>query len=188
MPYVPPPELASLSLAEIAQLASERKLPPVADWKPEKFGDSEMVIMSDGRWFHQGGEIKRPAMVRAFSSLLICDEDDQHWLVTPYEKQSIAVVDAPFVAVELRSEGDGEERQMALRLNTDDLVILGPDHPLIMREGSDPPLPYVLVRGQLWAKLSRPVYYEMAQLALNENADSPGLWSGKQYFPFGSME
>jgi uncharacterized protein len=187
MPYTPPPELASLSLTQIAELISDRKLPPVTDWNPDKVGDSEMQIMADGRWFHQGGEIKRPAMVRAFSSLLRCDEDGHHWLVTPQEKLSIKVDDAPFIAVELRTESEGDARQLALRLNTDDLVVLDRDHPLVMREGSDPPLPYVLVRGRLWAKLSRPVYYEMAELALAENAGSPGLWSAEQYFPFGNM-
>jgi uncharacterized protein len=187
MPYTPPPELASLSLTQIAELISDRKLPPVTDWNPDKVGDSEMQILADGRWFHQGGEIKRPAMVRAFSSLLRCDEGGHHWLVTPQEKLSIKVDDAPFIAVELRTEGEGDARQLALRLNTDDLVVLDRDHPLVMREGSDPPLPYVLVRDRLWAKLSRPVYYEMAELALAENAGSPGLWSAEQYFPFGNM-
>lgn len=187
MPYIPPPELASLSLMQIATLIGERKLPPVDEWNPENVGDSEMHILADGRWLHQGGEIKRPAMVRAFASLLRCDDEGQHWLVTPHEKLSIIVDDAPLIAVELRSEGAGDARQLALRLNTDDLVILDRDHPLIMREGSDPPLPYVKVRGNIWAKLSRPVYYEMAEMALSENADSPGLWSAEHYFPFGSM-
>ena len=186
MPYTPPPELASLSLAEIAELAAQRKLPPVDEWEPEAVSDSFMVITADGKWFHKGGQIKRPAMVRAFSSLLRCDDDGQHWLVTPYEKQSIKVEDAPFLAVELRSEGEGDARQLALRLNTDDLVILDADHPLVIRPQADdtdePPLPYVNVRGNLWAKLARPVYYELADLALSENSDGPGLWSGGNYF------
>lgn len=187
MPYTPPPELASLSLEQIADLVRSRKLPPVDDWQPEQSGDSEMRIATDGRWFHQGGEIKRPAMVRAFSSLLRRDPDGTHWLVTPYEKQSIEIEDAAFIAAELRSEGEGKTRQLALRLNTDDLVVIGPQHQMVMREDNDPPLPYVHVRGGLWAKLSRPVYYEMAEMALEENPDNPGLWSAGRYFPFGHM-
>jgi len=69
MPY-DAPDLAKLNLADIATLVAERKLPPVESWEPENTGDSEMRIAADGRWFHQGGEITRPAMVRAFSSLL----------------------------------------------------------------------------------------------------------------------
>jgi hypothetical protein len=178
MPYEPPPELASLGLSDIAKLVGDRKLPPVNEWHPANSGDSEMRIAADGRWFHQGGEIRRPAMVRAFSSLLRRDDDGSFWLVTPYERLSIIVEDAPFIAVELRDQGAGEQRIMAFRLNTDDLVIADVDHTLEFR-----PLPYLHVRDGLWAKLARPVYYELAELALAENNESLGLWSNGSYFP-----
>lgn len=182
MPYDPPPELASLSLAEIADLAAARKLPPVSQWNPEKCGDSEMRIAGDGRWYHQGGEITRPAMVRAFSTLLRRD-GGVYWLVTPQEKLSIAVEDAPFIAVEVQSEGGQANRNLAFRLNCDDLVIAGPDHAIEAR-----PLPYLHVRDGLWAKLARPVYYELAELALDEGYDPPGLYSNGIFFPIGSSE
>ena len=89
MPYEPPPELAALSLSEIAALVADRKLPPVEGWAPAREGDSEMRIAADGKWFHQGSEIARPAMVRAFSTLLSRDEHGQHWLVSPFEKLAI---------------------------------------------------------------------------------------------------
>lgn len=180
MPYEPPPELASLGLSEIAKLVADRKLPPVNEWHPENSGDSEMRIVADGRWFHRGGEIKRPAMVRAFSSLLRHDDDGSFWLVTPYERLSIIVEDAPLIAVELRNEGAGDQRALAFRLNTDDLVIADAEHTLEFR-----PLPYLHVRGGLWAKLARPVYYELAELALAENNDPLGLWSNGSFFPIG---
>jgi uncharacterized protein len=180
MPYEPPPELASIGLSEIAQLVADRNLPPVDQWHPEKTGDSEMQIAADGRWFHQGGEIRRVAMVRAFSSLLRRDVDGSHWLVTPHERLSITIEDAPFIAVELRNEGSGEQRQIAFRLNTDDLVIAGAEHALEFR-----PLPYLDVRSGLWAKLARPVYYELAELALEENNAPLGLWSAGTFFPIG---
>jgi uncharacterized protein len=186
MPYAPPPELATLSLTQVAALVEARKLPPVADWNPAITGDSEMQILADGRWLHQGGPITRPAMVRAFAALLRFD-DGGHYLVTPFEKLSIIVDDAPFVAVELLSEGEGTSRNLAFRLNTDDLVILDAEHPMVMRDEIDPPLPYLLVRSGLWAKLSRPVYYEMAEMALAENPEKPGLYSGGIYFPYGNM-
>ena len=68
MPYEPPPDLAGLSLGEIAELTEARKLPPVDQWRPEQTGDSLMRIAADGRWFHDGGEITRPAMVRGTST------------------------------------------------------------------------------------------------------------------------
>ncbi len=186
MPYAPPPELATLSLHQVAELVAARKLPPVNDWNPANTGSSEMQILADGRWLHQGGEITRPAMIRAFASLLRCD-DGQHYLVTPYEKLSIIVDDAPFLAVELRSEDAGTTRNLAFRLNTDDLVIMDEAHPLVMRHDTDPPLPYINVRGGLWAKLSRPVYYEMAELALAESPSKPGLYSYGTFFRFDEM-
>ena len=172
------PNLAKLNLSEIAELVANRKLPPVESWEPAETGDSEMRIASDGKWFHQGGEITRPAMIRAFSSLMRRDADGQHWLVTPQQKLSIIVDDVPFIAVELQSEGQGQARSLAFRLNTDDLVFADGEHPIEVRDG----LPYLHVRGGMWAKLARPVYYELANLALAENADAPSIWSkGSQF-------
>jgi len=181
MPYTPPPELASLSIAEIAELEEEQKLPPVEQWDPQESGDSEMRIAADGTWYHQGDPIRRPAMVRAFSSILRREPDDSYALVTPYQKLSIIVEDAPFVAVELESKGSGSERTLAFRLNTDHLVVAGADHPL--RFGTDKPQPYLQVRGGLEAVLARSVYYQLAELALEEGADPIGIWSAGVFFP-----
>jgi uncharacterized protein len=180
MPYDALPDLASLSLGQIAELAAQRKLPPVSDWRPEKSGDSEMRIAMDGRWYHQGGEITRPAMVRAFSSLLRHEADGSYALVTPYERLSIIVEDAPFIAVEMQSEGDGKSRKLAFRLNSDELVIAGPEHGIEMR-----PLPYLHVRAGLWAKMSRPVYYELADFTIAEDNDPLGFWSDGAFFAIG---
>ena len=177
MPYEAP-DLAKLTLSDISELVAARKLPPVESWEPANIGDSEMRIASDGTWFHQGGEITRAAMVRAFSSLLRRDADGRYWLVTPQQKLSILVDDAPFIAVELHSEGEGPERSLAFRLNSDDLVFADVDHAIEMRGG----LLYVHVRGEMWAKLARPVYYELANLALAENPEDPSIWSrGAQF-------
>ncbi|MDB5694110.1 MAG: proteophosphoglycan precursor, partial [Alphaproteobacteria bacterium] len=69
------------------------------------------------------------------------------------------VEDAPFVAVEMKSEGEGRERRLAFRLNTGEIVIAGPDNPLRFAAGSDGPHPYVRVRGGLEALVARSVYY-----------------------------
>ena len=181
MPMPPPPEdLAGLSLAEIARLAEEKRLPPVEKWHPTHCGDSEMRIARDGTWFHQGSPIGRPAMVRLFSTILRREPDGGFVLVTPAEKLDILVEDAPFVAVELKSEGEGRDRRLAFRLNTGDLVVAGPEHPLRFESG---PHPYVEVRSGLDALVARPVYYELAEIALAEGAAPPGLWSNGAFFP-----
>ena len=178
----PPTELASLSLAEIAQAVAERRLPPVEQWNPPHCGDSRMRIARDGTWFHEGAPIRRPAMVRLFASLLRRETDGRHVLVTPVEKLEIAVEDAPFVAVEAKSEGTGEQRRLAFRLNTDEPVVAGPQHKLHLVEGR----PYLTVRAELEAAIARPVYYELAEIALEEGADPPGLWSDGIFFRLGS--
>lgn len=178
----PPADLSALSLAEIAELAEAKKLPPVEKWNPGHCGDSEMRIARDGTWYHQGTPIGRPAMVRLFSTILRREPDGAFVLVTPVEKLAILVEDAPFVAVELKSEGEGQRRSLAFRLNTGDLIVAGPDRPIRLKPGPDGPHPYVEVRAGLEALVARPVYYELAELALAEGAQPPGLWSGGAFF------
>jgi uncharacterized protein len=182
MPY-DAPDLASLNLDKIAELVAARKLPPVAEWQPENSGDSEMRIAADGKWYHQGGQISRLAMIRAFSGLLRRDADGSHWLVTPQQKLSIVVDDAPFVAVEVQSEGKAAGRTLAFRLNSDDLVVAGPGHAIELRGD----VPYLHVREGLWAKLARPVYYELAEMALADNPTAPAVWSNGVEFQIGSF-
>jgi uncharacterized protein len=178
MPYEPPPELAALSLSEIAELVAARKLPPVEGWAPAREGDSAMRIAADGRWFHQGSEIARPAMVRAFSTLLSRDERGQHWLVSPFEKLSIEVEDAAFVATDMIADAGS----LAFRLNTDDLVIAGPDHPI--RAAGDPETPalYLAVRRGCEARLNRSTYEALVQHALERGGDRPEVTSSGATF------
>ena len=161
MPYEPPPELAAMTLEQIAGLAAARKLPPVDQWDPQASSDSLMQIKSDGRWFHNGGEIKRRAMIRAFASLLRRDADGQHWLVTPHEKQSIAVDDAAFIAVDVVRQGDA----LIFRLGTDEDFVAGPDHPLIARGTTELPAIYLAVRHGTEARLNRSTWLQLVDLA-----------------------
>ena len=178
MPYEPPPELAALSLGEIAELVAGRKLPPVEGWAPQRSGDSEMRIAADGKWFHRGGEISRIAMVRAFSTLLSRDEAGQHWLVSPFEKLTIAVDDAAFVAVDMSVA----DRNLAFRLNTDEFVIAGPDHPI--RAAGDPEVPalYLLVRRGCEARLNRSTYGQLVDHALDRGDEPLAVESGGARF------
>lgn len=178
-----PADIASLSLAEIARLVEEQKLPPVDRWNPTHCGDSEMRIARDGTWYHQGSPIGRPAMVRLFSRILRREPDGSHVLVTPVEKLDIAVEDAPFVATAVKAEGVGPAMRLAFQLNTGDLVTAGPEHPLRISASDDGPRPYLHVRGGLQALVARPVYYELAELAIEGEGAQPGVWSEGAFFP-----
>jgi hypothetical protein len=179
----PPLELQGVSLADLQRLIDERRLPPVDQWNPEHCGHSEMRIARDGTWYHQGSPISRPAMVRLFSTVLRREPDGRHMLVTPVEKLEIDVESTAFQAVEMQSEGEGVTRRIALMLDSGDAVIVGPDHPLTIVEAEHGPSPRVLVRHGLEAELSRPVYYELADIAVGEDADPPGIWSDGSFFP-----
>jgi hypothetical protein len=182
MPSPPPPDFASLSLADIARLAEENRLPPVESWNPAHCGASDMRIARDGTWFHQGSPIGRPAMVRLFSTILRREPDGSFVLVTPVEKLSIDVEDAPFTAIEMKAEGRGESMKLAFRLNTGDLVSAGPGHALRFEEREDGPRPYLAVRPGLEALVARPVYYELAEIALANGSQPPGVWSNGAFF------
>lgn len=167
MPYEPPPYLAELTLAEIAQQVAERKLPPVEGWAPSTIGESDMRIAADGAWYHEGGLISRPAMVRAFAGLLTRDEAGQHWLVTPFEKLHIEVEDAAFIATDcMVKEGD-----IAFRLNIDELMIAGPDNGLRVAGDRDTPAIYLHVRRGCEARLNRSTYNQLADIALETSGD-----------------
>ena len=183
MPYAPPPNLAALDLAEIVALVAARKLPPVEQWHPEATGTSKMRIDATGRWFHDGGEITRPAMIRAFSSLLRREEDGAFYLVTPFERQSIEVEDAPFQAVEMVQSMGDIGPVLSFRLNTDDVVIAGAEHRLSFFDLGESPRAYLHVRGGLLARLNRPTFYTLAELALASGAEPPFVKSMGERFP-----
>lgn len=181
----PPIDLAGLSVAQLRSYAAERKLPPVDKWDPEHCGHSRMRIGRDGTWFHDGRPIRRPAMVRLFSTILRREPDGRHVLVTPAEKLEIEVEATAFRAIELRTEGERENRSIALKLDSGDVVVVDPDHPLTIVE-DDGVSPRVHVRHGLEAELARPVYYELAEIAIAEGHDPPGVWSCGAFFPLAS--
>lgn len=179
-----PLEAAGQSLAALAAAIDARGGPPPVDrWNPDHCGHSDMRIASDGTWFHLGTPITRPAMVRLFSTVLRREPDGSHVLVTPVEKLTIEVERTPFRATQMTMDGDGESRRIGLTLDSGDALIVGPDHPLTLVDTPEGPSPRVLVRYGLEAELARPLYYELAEVALTEGGDPPGVWSDGRYFP-----
>ena len=162
MPYEAPPDLAGMSLLDIANAVSDPKLPPIERWNPTETADSRMRIAADGTWFHEGRPLTRAAMVRAFASLLVRDAEGRHWLVTPQCRQSIEVEDAAFVAVDMSAR----EGALAFRLNTDELVLAGPDNPLRAEGDAETPAIYLAVRHGCEARLDRSTWLQLAEHAL----------------------
>lgn len=178
----PPIELQGISLAELQELIDQRRLPPVDRWNPERCGHSGMRIARDGTWYHGGAPIRRPAMVRLFSTVLRREPDGHHVLVTPVEKLNIEVESTAFRAIDMQVERSNTEQRIAFALDSGDAVILGPDHPLTIVETPSGPSPRLMIRHGLEAELTRAVYYELAELALAAGDRPPGVWSNGAFF------
>jgi len=169
------------AVAEAAKQAPGKGLPPVHLWHPEHCGDIDIVIRADGVWMHEGSPIGRTELVRLFSTVLRQDPDGYH-LVTPVEKLKIAVEDLPFRAVAMRREGD------VLIFTTDvgDEVTASEVDPIVVE--TDPttgePAPRIHVRRDLWARIARPVFYEMVEMA-QEVDGRLVVRSGGQVFSLG---
>lgn len=150
-------------------------------------GDIDLRIAADGTWYYHGSPIGRKELVRLFASVLSRESDGSFWLVTPVEKARIQVEDAPFLGVELAHEGAGTRQTLKLRTDVDDWVVIGPGHPLRIawRPGGAGPKPYVAVRPGLDALIVRPVYYELAGLAVKgppTSGRAMGIWSAGAFF------
>lgn len=184
----PPIELQGVSLGDLQALLAERRLPPVDRWDPKRCGHSGMRIARDGTWYHQGTPIQRPALVRLFSTVLRRESDGRHVLVTPVEKLEIDVESTPFRAIDMRAEGEGLDQRIAFALDSGDAVILGPGHPLEIVQTDNGPSPRVLVRHGLEAELTRAVYYDLAELVVNHDDGSAGVWSDGEFFSLGATE
>lgn len=140
-----------------------RLAPPVERWNPDYCGEIDMRIAADGRWFYMGTPINRLPLVKLFASILRKDPTG-HVLVTPVERCGIMVEDAPFLAVEMEQMPGAGGDTLAFRTNLDDIVVLDADHPLRFEFDATGGLkPYIRVRGELWARLTRALALDLAE-------------------------
>jgi len=175
-------------LADLVAQATEGRRRPVEGWNPPFCGEIGISIDGQGRWSYLGSPIERAGLVALFASILRREGDGHHYLVTPVEKVRIAVADAPFIAVEMRVEGSGEDRVVGFRTNLDAWAIAGSDHPLrfAVEPGTGGLKPYVALDRGLEALVSRPLVYDLLELAEErELGGQPalGVVSGGRFFP-----
>lgn len=167
---------------DLTKAAPARGLPPVHLWHPKTCGEIDIVIKASGEWLHEGSPIRRPALVRLFSTVLRRDPDGVY-LVTPVEKLKITVEDAPFVAVAV--EADGEN--LVFTTNVGDRVTAGAEYAI--RVETDPatgaPRPYIHVRSGLDALIARSVFYDLVRSAVESDQGAFAVRSGGVWFPLG---
>jgi hypothetical protein len=189
----PDPAAGLGGLEALLKAQASDRLPPVDKWNPPYCGDIGMRIARDGTWFYQGSPIGRKPLVTLFSRVLRKDADGRHYLVTPVEKVDVAVDDAPFLAVEMEVSGAAEGQVLTFRSNVDDVVRCGADHPLRFEAepGSGGLKPYLLVRGRLEALVTRAIYYDLVELAVEREVagrELLGVWSGGVFFEMEQLE
>jgi hypothetical protein len=161
--------------------------PPVELWNPPFCGDLDMRIATDGTWFYLKTPIGRPALVKLFASVLK-REGDKYFLVTPVEKCGIQVDDAPFLAVELVAEETTAGPVLNFRTNVDDWVACGPLHALRFEPeaGTGGLKPYVHVRRNLWAKVTRTLFFDLVERGEEREVEGHamfGVFSAGTFFP-----
>lgn len=167
--------------------SATRPLPPVEQWDPPLSGDINIEIKKGGQWFHDGVPIQRDQLTRLFASILKREGDD-YFLVTPVEKWRIRVEDVPFVVVSVVSREQSGVTQLIFESNVGDRVVASADNPLWVTEAADSgePSPYLLVRPGLPGRLTRSVFYELVDLAVERRIDGKqhyGVESLDQFFP-----
>ncbi len=168
---------------------SRDSMPPLEKWHPALSGDIDIRIASDGRWYHEGGEIKREKLVRLFASILRREDDGEHYLVTPVEKWRIAVDWLPLVIIasEERIDKNGLT-VICFTTNTRRQAILNADNSFVMVENErGDTVPAIHVRNGLLAVLNRAVYYALAATAITDPASGRlGIVSGGCHHPLES--
>jgi len=175
-------------LERLAAAVGRDRRPPVDQWNPPFCGDLDMRIAVDGTWFYLGTPIGRPALTRLFASILK-REGDKYFLVTPVEKVGIRVDDAPFLAVEMERDGDG----LVFRTNVDDVMRCDAEHALRFEpeEGTGGIRPYLHVRRNLWARVTRALYLDLVEIGEQREVDGRrmfGVASAGTFFPIAPAE
>lgn len=161
------------NLEGILAVAREgRGLPPVHLWNPQFCGPIDMRVAADGTWFYQGTPIGRHALVKLFASVMKYEADEaRHVLVTPVEKVSLEVEDAPFLAVEMERD-DATGPRIAFRTNVGDWVVADKEHPLTFERDHDGGIkPYLLVRHGLKALVTRALMYDLVEMGELRDVD-----------------
>lgn len=166
------------------KLSSPLARPPIEDY--------HIAIDSEGVWYHEGNPIRRPELVRLFASVLRREADGSYWLVTPAERGPITVADVPFLAIAVESIEDSAGSALSFTTNVGDTVVAGPGHDIHVTKDTVTGniRPYIEVRDGLCARLTRAVYYQLAELAVpgpeaavRGEEEAFGVWSKGNFYP-----
>ena len=156
----------------LLSLQKHKRLPPLEQWQPAKRGQVDIRIDREGRWFHEGDQIKRQPLIDLFATLLRKEVDD-YYLVTPVEQMQIEVEDVPFVVIDMDVRGHAENTDLLFTTNVGDYVLADAAHDVFMLGDT----PYFSVRDNLLARIQRSVFYRLVEVGIERQG---GLWAYSQ--------
>lgn len=155
-------------------------------------GELDIRIDRNGAWYYNGTPVGRKEMVCLFASILQRADDGAYWLVSPTEMGRIEVEDAPLIVTEMFTTGAGEDMTISFNTNVDQVITVSEDTPLLMMTSpvTGELTPYVILPGNIEARLARSIYYDLVELGEIMDLDDEhvfGVWSSGSFFPLGSV-
>jgi len=149
--------------------------------------NAPFLIDEQGEWYYNHSKITRKSMVKLFSSILVRDNDNTFHLRTPVEDVLVEVLDVPYIVTSLARVNKNNLKYISFTTNVDTKFIVGKKNPIWVedKKNSNQLIPYAKVNNGLLARISRSVYYEMANLLENKKVDNilyNGVFSGKEFF------
>ena len=126
-------------------------------------------IKSNGEWLYQNTIIKKKALIKLFSSVLVADGKGNFYLETPAEKGKIQVEDSPFIIISFDIKSLNKNQEIIFKTNIGEEIVLSKKNFLFYKKYKQSFIPYIVIRKNINAKILRSVYYQLINKVINKN-------------------
>lgn len=204
-------DVLSQYLKTNAGMREGRAIPPLEKWDPQNVTDMDLIIKANGEWWHEGAKVTRESLVSLFASVLWKEDNNgttEYYLKTPVQKMRIHVEDAPLLINDVGIVNENNVSWLEFTTTTGDVVRLDDEHSITLKTydskdnnaingvDNDTRLenmhnietavrPYMLVRNNLTALISRNTFYHLTEIGeLSEDGKKTVLTlksGGKSY-------
>ena len=155
--------------------------------------EAKFQIDRECRWFYEGTEIKRHAMVCLFARYLKRDIDGRYNIVTPYERESVGVERVPFKVTKIWAEYLDNSCDLYVETNVNDVIKIDSEDRIryFIDEKNQGVVPYVIIRENIEAVFTRSCMLDLIDYCDYHNINDGevfGFWSNKRFFPVDLIE
>nr|WP_201510217.1 DUF1285 domain-containing protein [Psychrobacter alimentarius] len=174
-------------IKDTAGVREGRAIPPLENWHPKSVADMDLVIKSNGEWWHEGEKVTRESLVSLFASILWKEDNKgstEYFLKTPVQKLRIQVEDAPLFINDVGIVKEDGESWLEFTTTTGDVVRLDDEHPIALQAyhptlnhsadvsaenkqeqvSGESVRPYMTVRNGLRALIARHTFYHLTEI------------------------